>query len=75
MRIRAERSVDSNFSVNKVMGLMGLSKELKDAVMNYAMDQLRGIKGAEAMLNDTANLAVWTVAVVEKRWFSLADLD
>lgn len=75
VRTRAESSVDNNFSVNQAMGSMGLGKELRDAVMNYAMDQLRGAKGAEGMLKDIANLEGWTVAVVEKRWFSLADLD
>lgn len=75
VRTRAESSVDSNSSVNQAMASMGLGKELRDAVMNYAMDQLRGVKGAEAMLKDTANLEEWTVAVVEKRWFSLVDLD
>lgn len=75
IRTRAESSVDSNFSVNQAMGSMGLGNELRDAVMNYAMDQLRGVKGAEDMLKDTANLEGWTVAVVEKRWFSLVDLD
>lgn len=75
VRTRAESSVDSNFSVNQAMGSMGLGKELRDAVMNYAMDQLGGVKGAEGMLKDTANLEGWTIAVVEKRWFSLADLD
>ena len=75
IRTRAESSVDSNFSVNQAMGSMGLGNELRDAVMNYAMDQLKGVKGAEGMLKDTANLEGWTVAVVEKRWFSLVDLD
>lgn len=75
VRTRAENSVDKNFSVNQAMGSMGLGKELRDAVMNYAMDQLRGVQGAESMLKDTANLQGWTVAVVEKRWISLVDLD
>ena len=39
------------------------------------IDHHRRVKGAEEMLKDTANLEGWTVAVVEKRWFSLADLD
>lgn len=75
VRIRAESSVDSNFTVNQAMVSMGLGKEMRDAVMNYAKDQLKEVKGAEEMLKDTANLVRWTVAVVEKRWFSLADLD
>lgn len=75
VRTRAESSVDNNFSVNQAMGSMGLGKELRDAVMNYAMDQLRGVKGSEDMFKDITNLEGWTVAVVEKRWFSLADLD
>ena len=75
VRIRAESSVDSNLTVNQAMVSMGLGKEMSNAVMNYAMDQLIGIKGAEEMLKDTANLEGWTVAVVEKRWLSLADLD
>lgn len=75
VRTRAEMSVDSNFSVNQAMEWMGLGRELSDAIMNYAMDQLKGVKGVEGMLKDTANLEGWTVAVVEKRWFSLVDLD
>lgn len=68
-------SVDTNYTVNQAMEFMGLGGELEDAIMNYAMDQLKGVKGAEKMLKDTANLEGWTVAVVEKRWFSLVDLD
>lgn len=75
VRTNAEMSVDTNSTVNQAMSAMGLGKELRDAVMNYALDLLRGVEGAEAMLKDTANLEGWTTAVVEKRWFSLADLD
>lgn len=75
VRTKAEMSVDINSTVNQAMSAMGLGKELRDAVMNYALDLLRGVEGAEAMLKDTANLERWTTTVVEKRWFSLADLD
>lgn len=75
VRTKAEMSVDINSTVNQAMSAMGLGKELRDAVMNYALDLLRGVEGAEAMLTDTANLEGWTTTVVEKRWFSLADLD
>ena len=75
VRTKAEMSVDTNSTVNQAMSAMGLGKELRDAVMNYALDLLRGVEGAEAMLMDTANLEGWTTTVVEKRWFSLADLD
>lgn len=75
VRTKAEMSVDTNSTVNQAMSAMGLGKELRDAVMNYALDLLRGVEGAEAMLKDTANLEGWTTTVVEKRWFSLADLD
>lgn len=76
VRTRAEMSVDFNCSVNEAMESMGLGRELSDAVMNFAMDQLKGVKGgAEGMLKDTANLQDWTVAVIEKRWFSLVNLD
>lgn len=68
-------SVDFNISVNQALESMGLDRELSDAVMNFAMDQLKGVKGAEDMLKDTANLEGWTVAVVEKRRFSLVSLD
>lgn len=75
VRTKAEMSVDINSTVNQAMAAMGLGKELRDAVMNYALDLLRGVRGAEGMLKDTSNLERWTIAVVEKRWSSLADLD
>lgn len=75
LRTKAEMTMDTNCSVNQAMAAMGLGQELRDAVMNYALDLLRGVEGADAMLKDTTNLEGWTVAVVEKRWFSLADLD
>lgn len=75
VRTKAEMSVDINSTVNQAMAAMGLGKELRDAVMNYALDLLRGVRGAELMLKDTSNLEKWTIAVVEKRWASLADLD
>lgn len=57
------------------MASIGLGSEFMDAVMNYAMDQLGGLKGAMKMLKDKANLETWIIALLEKRWFSLADLD
>lgn len=75
VRTKAKLSLEIDSSVNQVMASIGLVSEFRDAVMNYAMDQLGGLKGAERMLKDTANLERWIIAVLEKRWFSLADLD
>lgn len=75
VRTKAKIGLDIDSSVNQIMKSIGLVSEMRDAVMNYAMDQLRGLKGAETMLKDTANLEGWIIAVVEKRWSSLADLD
>lgn len=75
VRTKTKISLDIGSSVDQVMASIGLVSEMKDAVMNYAMDQLGGLKGAEKMLQDTANVEGWIITVIEKRWFSLVDLD
>lgn len=43
--------------------------------MNYATDQLVRLKATEKMLKDPANLEGWIITLIEKRWFSLVDLN